>query len=375
MTVQDREEMVIAGLQALAPQLDGEPSAEFRAATRARLVAMAAVRTPAPEPVSWITRLLAGRAPDAAPARWRGRVTAGIAGAALTVTAAAALVAASADAQPGDVLYGVKRGTEQTQLALAGDSRGPTLLEFASTRLDELQSLVDAPTALPAAGAPAADGTTVLAAGADPSLVLSTLATMDDQTTEGAKWMAAEAVTRKDASPLTELADWAAGQSKGLTALQPLMPDKAEAAVSDSLALLTAVTTRTTGLERALGCAYGPAVASGDSLGPLPATCTPPSVSPSTGASTAGGTTSAGTAPATPGAATAPSLPGTASRTSRPGGLPAAPTVPGLPGLTTPVPGGPALTVPVPSVSIPGSVVPPIDPGLCLGKIQVGNHC
>src|SRR4051812_20270503 len=99
MNVQDREDAVVARLHALAPHLDGEPSPEFRAATRARLVAMAAVRPPAPAPASRLQRLLAGRAPDAAPPRWRTRLTAGIAGAALTVTAAAALVAVAADAK------------------------------------------------------------------------------------------------------------------------------------------------------------------------------------------------------------------------------------------------------------------------------------
>jgi hypothetical protein len=348
MSVRDREEMVVAGLQALAPQLDGEPTPEFRAATRARLVAMAAVRTPAPEPVSWLTRLLAGRAPDAAPARWRTRATAGIAGAALTVTAAAALVAAAGDAQPGDLLYDVKRGTEQTQLALAGDSRGPTLLEFASTRLDEVATLVDAPTALPAAGAPAADGTTVLAAGADPGLVLSTLATMDDETTEGAEWMADEAVTGNDASRLTELAGWAAEQSKGLAALQPLVPDEAESAVADSLSLLTQVTTRTAQLEQALGCAYGPAVGSADSLGPLPAPCTPPSVSPSTGNATGGGTTSVGTAPAAPSTGPAPALPTTGSTAGNTGAVPTGPSIPGV----STTPGVPVPTLP-PVIDLP----------------------
>ena len=48
----DREDVVVAALHALAPHLDGEPDPAFRAATRARLVAMAAVRTPEPEPVS-----------------------------------------------------------------------------------------------------------------------------------------------------------------------------------------------------------------------------------------------------------------------------------------------------------------------------------
>ena len=58
MSVRDREDAVVARLHALAPHLDGEPDPAFRAATRARLVAMAAVRTPAPPPVSPLRRLL-----------------------------------------------------------------------------------------------------------------------------------------------------------------------------------------------------------------------------------------------------------------------------------------------------------------------------
>jgi hypothetical protein len=144
-----REEMVVARLRELAPHLDGEPDPAFRAATRTRLVAMAAVRTPAPPPVSGLRRLLAARAVDAASARWQARLTAGLAGAALTVTAAAALVAVADSARPGDVLYELKRGTEQTQLALAGDARGRTLLDFASTRLDELAALATSRCRLP----------------------------------------------------------------------------------------------------------------------------------------------------------------------------------------------------------------------------------
>jgi hypothetical protein len=121
MNVQDREDAVVARLHALAPSLDGEPDPAFRAATRARLVAMAAVRTPEPAPVSGLKRFLAGRPDDVLP-RWRTRLTAGLAGAALTVTAAASLVALADGARPGDVLYDLKRGTEQTQLALAGDA-------------------------------------------------------------------------------------------------------------------------------------------------------------------------------------------------------------------------------------------------------------
>ena len=75
-----REDAVVPALHALAPSLDGEPDPAFREATRARLVAMAAVRSPAPPP-SRLRRLLSLRAADAAPVRWRARVTAGLAGA------------------------------------------------------------------------------------------------------------------------------------------------------------------------------------------------------------------------------------------------------------------------------------------------------
>jgi hypothetical protein len=138
VTAHDREDALVADLRRLGPALDVEPDPAFRAAARSRLVAMAAVRTPAPAPASGPRRLLAARAPDLPPARWRARLTAGLAGAALTVTALAALVAVADSADPGDVLYDLKRGTEQTQLALAGDSRGRALLGFASTRLEEL---------------------------------------------------------------------------------------------------------------------------------------------------------------------------------------------------------------------------------------------
>jgi len=84
-------------------------------------------------------RALAG---SASPRR-RSRLTAGLAGAALTVTALGGLLAAAQGARPGDLLYDLWRGGEQTQLALAGDaSRGLTLLDFASTRLDEVGQLV-----------------------------------------------------------------------------------------------------------------------------------------------------------------------------------------------------------------------------------------
>ena len=371
MNVQDREgrareDLVVARLHALAPHLDGEPDPAFRAATRARLVAMAAVRSPEPEPVSGLKRLLTSRAGDAVRAPWRSRLTAGLAGAALTVTAAASLVALADGAGPGDVLYGLKRGTEQTQLALAGNARGTTLLGFASTRLDELEHMVDVPSALPAVGGTDAAGGTVLAAGADPELVISTLETMDDQTTEGTAFLTDQAVTTSDGAPLDDLSVWVANQTHGLTHLAPQLPAAAGAAVTHSLALLSDVSARADGLQVALTCSSGPAVASPDALGPVPAACVPPTAEapgqqPGTGVP--GTSTSTGVVPSTGAVPTPGSTPGNSDAGSGGGGVsvPGTPTVPGAPsapGLPS-IPGLPT-SLSVPPLPLPGTSSGPL---------------
>ena len=365
MSVHQREEAVVARLSGLAPHLDGEPDPDFRAATRARLVAMAAVRTPEPAPASGLQRVLAVRAPDVRPSRWRSRLTAGLAGAALTVTALAGLVAFADGARPGDVLYDLKRSTERTQLALAGDARGTTLLDFASTRLDEVEALLDeGGTALPATPA-GPDGRTVSAAGADPALVLETLRAMDEQTAEGAVWLTDRAVGTGTAEPLADLARWAAGQSGELAALEPRMPEEATAAVGQSLALLTEIGTRTGALDTALACPGGPAVAGRDRLGPVPAPCRAPEPAPP---ATSGGTPGPGSGTAEPGTGTAPEAPASGGAAPGQPNVPST-TAPGLPGASgaAPTPSAPAPapaphpggglvpSLPLPQLPVPGS--------------------
>jgi hypothetical protein len=370
MSVRDRDDLVVARLQQLAPHLDGEPDPAWQATTRARLVAMAAVRSPAPEAVSPWRRFLSGAA-DAAPSRWRSRLTAGLAGAAMAVTALATLVAVSTDASPGDPLYGLKRGTEQTQLALAGDGRGQTLLDFARTRLHELEELAEGgASALPTAGT-ATGGRTVLAADADPDLVLETLATMDAQTTEGAAFLTDRAVATRDGSSLDLLAAWSEEQAAGLTALREALPESTVDEVDGSLARLTEIETRTVALSDVLVCAAGVPVEATDQFGPVPGLClpdengTPP---------VAGGETDPGTTPApggTPEGTAAVPTPGTPSGGVSTGGPQQSgggegegegPTVPTgeVPGGGGPsVPGVPSVTLPTPTISIgvpaPGS--------------------
>ena len=380
---ESRDDLVVTALQRLAPHLDGEPDPAFRAATRARLVAIAAVRSPQPEPVSGLKRLLAGRPERTARPRWRSRLTAGLAGAALTVTAAASLVALAGNARPGDVLYGLKRGTEQTQLALAGDTRGTTLLGFASTRLDELHEMVDTPNAFPAtAGTDGASGEVLAAAGADPQLVISTLETMDDQTTQGTKWLTDRAASASDAKPLDQLSVWVVAQTDGLAALAPQLPDAADAAVRHSLTLLSDVSARSGALQVALTCATGPAVGAPDTLGPTPGTCVPaaaqtPGAPPDGGVPDPG--TSTGAVPSTPAVPT-PDI-GTGSQLPGSGGgtvpVPGIPTIPGLPKATVPtIPGSPPTSLNVPRLPLPGTSagplidLPPTGPlGVCLPAV------
>ena len=359
--VRDREEAVVARLRSLGTAIDGEPDPDFRAATRARLVAMAAVRTaqPAQPPPVW-RRLLALRAEDAAPARWRGRLTAGLAAAALAVTAVATLVAASSGARPGDVLYGLKRGTEQTQLALAGDSRGHTLLDFASTRLAELA---------------------VLRGGRDAALAISTLRTMDDQTTQGAAWLTSRAVQTRSTAPVRDLAAWTGAQRADLATLASRAPGPVRDAAAGSLDLLSEIGARADALATALSCPSGPATSGRDALGPIPAPCS--SASPANGGSPT--TAPSGPAPEVGSTGTVPSpAPSSGAGGAPAGGSgtgPADGSGTGTGGIGTVAPGTdpvgpvtlpPIITVPLPkppgtSPTGPGGSLPGTTPGTTSG--------
>jgi hypothetical protein len=370
--VRDREETVVARLRSLGTAMDGEPDPAFREATRARLVAMAAVRSPepAPQPAPAWRRLLALRATDAPASRGRRRLTAGLAAAALAVTAVATLVAVSTGARPGDVLYGLKRGTEQTQLALAGDARGQTLLGFASTRLAELAALHSPQ---------------------DGALAVSTLRMMDQQATEGAAWLTSRAVQTRSSLPVHDLATWSGGQRAALATAAPAVPASARDAAARSLDLLTRIGVRADALSTAVSCPSGAATRGSDALGPIPAPC--PSAPPVTGGNTVtgpsgsppqAGTTTTGvpTSPPAGGGGSAPTAgnpgsTGTAGTNTVP-----TPALPG-PGGVVPTPGPtPPITIPLPPLPpLPGSPgstgSAPRTPGLglCLPPLATVGNC
>jgi hypothetical protein len=333
----EREQAVIGRLSTLATTLDGEPDPAFRAATRARLVAMAAVRTPG-VPAVPVRPTVRGR--------WRRRLTAGLATVAVVAAALTALVAFAAGSGPGDPLYGVKRGSEQTELALAGHwRRGPILLDLAHTRLVELRAL---------AGERAPQT----------ALELQTLKTMDAETTDAAAWLEARALDTHSSAPLAQLASWSSGQSTGLAALRGRLPASVSSAVEHSLDLLAATRNRADAVRTTLPTAGRP-----PATGPTGGTAktahspgAPTSVAgiPGTGPLT-GGTGPSGTGPSGTAAVPTPGLP------SQPSSGPST----GLGGLPTiPVPSGnaPGARLPLPSLPVPTGTA------VCVGPLAIG-HC
>lgn len=331
-----RDEAVIARLSTLAPALDGEPDPAFRAATRARLVAMAAVRTPESPAVRSTVR-----------PSWRRRLTAGLTTVAVAAAALAVLFLIAAGAGPGDRLYGVKRGGEQTELALTAWRRGALLLHLAGTRLAEVDGLARARTP-------------------DAALMLATLKTMDAETADAASWFESRALESHSAVPLDQLSHWTTGQSTGLTTLRAQVPTTVAPAVDHSLALLATTSSRVDVVRARLAPAVQ-APAGGKTGSGGGTTIAPPSA-PSVGGGGSGTGTGGLPVPTLP-------LPGNTA------GAPSAPS-PGsgiLPTLPSPGATGVLPPLPVPHASAPGAGLPlptlpaPSGTAVCVGPLHVGN--
>ncbi|MGX7824149.1 DUF5667 domain-containing protein [Actinokineospora sp. 24-640] len=252
------------------------------------------------------------------------------------------------DALPGDPLYGVKRTGEAASLGLTfGDEgRGFKLLEFATDRVGELETLAQA----------YADP-----ANAPLGAYLSALADFDQDAAAGSRSLTEVAAAGRDGALLGTLRDWAGHQRVRLGTLRA--PAAALTPQAVSLALLGRIDDRAAALSGRLACAQ---VTSGalDELGPLPATtaCAPAPVA----TSPLGVPSPAPTATA-PGPGTAPGR--TAGGPTTPGGPEPSPRATGTP---TP-PSAPTTTPPpttttgpnaLPPLPLPPIEVPPLLPGL-----------
>lgn len=185
----------------------------------------------------------------------RVAVTASFALLALVVAAGGGMFA-SRDALPGDTLYGVKRVAESAGTALTFDdaARAARHLELASTRLNEVEQLVD-------------DKRTEKA---DPALVSDAILDFDSSTGEGSSLILTEDEAH-DPARLADLQAWAAEQVSRLSTLRSGLPTSAKSEVDHSIELLDKLRQRAAELEDRAPCDD---VTSGhsDDVGPIPAT-------------------------------------------------------------------------------------------------------
>lgn len=285
-------------------------------------------------------------------ARPTRRARGGLRRLALTASAVLALVAiagggvfASRDALPGDSLYGIKRVAESAGIALTFDdsARAARHLELASTRLREVEQLVDQKRAEKA----------------DPALVKSTILDFDAATVEGTALLLTDDVAH-DPAKLADLQAWAAEQVSRLSTMRSGLPLSAQAEADNSIEQLDNLRQRAAQLQERAGCDD---VTSGrtDAVGPVPAStdCEPAGTGRdgqdrrSQGGAPRADDDPSGTTTATPDGL----LPGVL------GGSPSATGTDENPSASSGTPPSSAINVPLPLPLLPPINLPPLLPG------------
>lgn len=213
-----------------------EPSAEFRGALRAQLMTEATtVLVPMPPAPTASTRLR--DATHDTPVRSGRRRIAGMTAALVASAGAVGLVASSASAVPGEMLYPVKRGVESVELTLHRDdaSRGAFQLSQASERLAEARQL-------------SADGGSA-------DLIARSLDDFSSAATNGSARLFTVYSETGAESSIDEVNDFAASSSLDLRALSEQLP----ASASDSLEAASDAVTDLAGQASSLCASCDPA--------------------------------------------------------------------------------------------------------------------
>ena len=327
--------LALAGALRAVPAAAG-PSPDFRAALRQRLVAVATVQGVG-QPQSAAARI------RAAGITWNfQRRMAIVAGSAAAMTAIAGVGIGASRSLPGDAFYGVKRATEDVQLALTTgqEAKGKRHLEFARTRLHEVEALVGRNSALTDFMPGHVGALGHLSDAAKTSTIVSTLQDMDAETRAGAEDLLAVYADNGSAEVLRALDSFTRSQFSDLRDAVPDLPTAAQPRAERSLSLLAVVAERTRAAARGSGYTPTPGTTSSPS-GHRSSTPTPTRTS-TPGPGRSGGST-ASTAPST---STTPGLP------TVPGGLPSsAPTIPTLPTILPEPTSLPSQLPPLPSLS------------------------
>jgi hypothetical protein len=232
-------------LRAVSPGLDEgfAPGAEFRAALRQRLLAVASVQA-ATAPAATTAPRSALDAARAWSQTWQAqRRLALTAGAMAAVVGFTGVGIASSRSLPGQPFYGLKRVAEGVQLDLAGSdtAKGTKHLEFAATRLREVQALADGASEL-ALGSPGTPTAAGLALSSSVSRhIRTTLKAFDSETRRGRTLL--EGVYRRTGKvgPLRVLSTFSTQEKHRLARLLPALPASAAPAAQASLDLVTTV--------------------------------------------------------------------------------------------------------------------------------------
>jgi uncharacterized protein DUF5667 len=210
-------------------------------------------------------------------ARARGALLVALAGGTLAVSGVSA---ASAGALPGDTLYGIKRSTENAQIAFAREdvSRGLKYLDLSKVRLDEARKLLHSSARLS-----------------------GVLDDMDGEMRHGTWLLTKSAVERGDVAALEAIEQFVDHQRSGVMQLAGQMNGPSRGRVADSLNLLNRISARVAALKPAIKCKIGQVAL--DELGALPkSSCA--HASPRTQSAQNGGAQNGAVTQTSPGAAT-----------------------------------------------------------------------
>lgn len=214
---------LVGALRSIAP-VEARP--DFVLSLRERLVAAAAtelVAQPAVADAALSERLTVSPRRSA-----RDRRLAAALGGLAIVGGTTSMAMAAQSALPGDVLYPVKRVIEDahTSVARGDDAKGTTLLENASSRLDETSALS--------------------AEGGHAAQIRSTLEDFADQSGRATDLLLADYASQKDDASISALRDFVADSLRMLDRLAPSIPADAREALVAAGTLLTSIDAQAT---------------------------------------------------------------------------------------------------------------------------------
>ncbi len=278
------------------------------------------------------------------------------AGLAAVLALGALTVLLSRGALPGDMLYGLKRASESTEIGLTSgqEAKARKHLDVAALRLDEIQQLIQRDSTTAAGSQPTAAG----ADEADGALVADNLRAFDDQARTGAR-MLLPLVNKPAGPPPGLLSQWAGRQQQALDGFSASLPPASKEQAASSQRLVSQLRERATAFEKSSTPCGG---SDSDDLGPLPSAACSASENHSAPSIVLPQTSTPTTRTSTPSTRHSTSSETTTTTTDETTTRSSDSDKPLLPQPTTTT--APPIQVPVPVPGLPKVQLPPLLPGL-----------